>query len=459
MTTTTHPSTAGFAEWLGQRRLASALRIPHFVRWVERFLRFRATHRAETWQDTLRAFLEDLYDVSEDWQLRQAADAVTLFCSQFRVGIDTGTAAPGDGNGRPLTATNTKTVATSTPFSAESGLGILPSATLPAPAVPGADPSRDPEVLLAETRSLLELRHYALRTQRSYLGWAERFLHYLGKQAPGSITAEDARAYLSSLATHQRVAASTQNQAFNALLFFFRNVLGVELADMAATVRARQGRRLPVVLSLEETRAVLAQLAGVPRLMLELVYGAGMRLNEVVTLRVKDIDFDAGTITLRAAKGDKDRTTFLPDKVGRALRQHLEAVKVQHDQDLAAGAGEAPLPGALARKYPTAGREWPWQFVFPSRRLESDDGTIRRWHVAAATVQKAMKAAVRRANVAKPATVHSLRHSFATHLLMQGADIRRVQDLLGHRSVETTMVYTHVLQTMAPNLRSPLDEL
>jgi integron integrase len=308
-------------------------------------------------------------------------------------------------------------------------------------------------------RRLLELRHYAPRTQQSYLGWAERFLHYLDKQTTGPITAEDTRAFLSSLATRQHVAASTQNQAFNALLFFFRNVLGLELTDMAATVRARQGRRLPVVLSLDETRAVLAQLAGVPRLMLELVYGAGMRLNEVVTLRVKDIDFDAGTITLRAAKGDKDRTTFLPEKVGRTLRQHLEAVKVKHDQDLAAGAGEAPLPGALARKYPTAGREWPWQFVFPSHRLETGDGIIRRWHVAAATVQKAMRAAVRRADIDKPATVHSLRHSFATHLLMQGADIRRVQDLLGHRSVETTMVYTHVLQIMAPNLRSPLDEL
>ena len=185
-----------------------------------------------------------------------------------------------------------------------------------------------------------------------------------------------------------------------------------------------------------------------------------MRVGELVTLRVKDIDFDAGTITVRAGKGDKDRVTFLSKRLVPELRQHLEQVRALHQRDLAAGAGDAPLPGGLDRKYPNAGREWGWQFAFPSGRIEVDDrDVLRRWHVATASVQKAMKRAVRQSGIAKPASVHSLRHGFATSLLMKGADIRRVQDLLGHRSVETTMIYTHLLQSMAPDLASPLDEL
>ena len=278
--------------------------------------------------------------------------------------------------------------------------------------------------------------------------------------ADGALGPESVKAYLSYLATRRNVAASTQNQAFNALLFLYRNVLQIELGDMGNTVRAKRGRKLPVVLSPEETRGILAQVQGSPRLMLELIYGGGLRVGELATLRVKDIDFDAGTLTVRAGKGDMDRVTFLPLRLIDDIRRHLAKVKIQYERDLASGAGEASLPTALQRKYPNAGREWAWQFVFPSAKLNRDeDGVIRRWHVATPTVQKAMKSAVRRLGVAKPASVHSLRHSFATHLLMKGADIRRIQVLLGHKSVETTMIYTHVLQTMAPDLRSPLDEL
>jgi len=191
-----------------------------------------------------------------------------------------------------------------------------------------------------------------------------------------------------------------------------------------------------------------------------LVYGAGLRLGELVELRVKDLDFGAGTVMVRDGKWDKDRVTFLPKRLAPDLKAHLEEVKVIHERDLGAGAGEAPLPDALERKYTNAGREWGWQFVFPSSRLQVDDaGKVRRWHVAAASVQRAMKQAVRRSGIAKPASVHSLRHSYATALLTKGADIRRVQDLLGHKSVETTMIYLHVLQTMAPDLESPLDDL
>jgi integron integrase len=265
---------------------------------------------------------------------------------------------------------------------------------------------------------------------------------------------------LSHLATRGRVSASTQNQAFNALLFLFRNVYEVGLEGMAVTLRAKRGRKLPVVLSVEETRAIFAELSGTCLLILEVLYGSGLRLSEAVQLRVKDIDFDARCIMVRSGKGDKDRISLLPDRVRPALEQHPAQVKALHQADLASGAGAAPLPDALHRKYQNAAREWGWQFAFPSSKLANgEDGVIRRWHVSPATVQKAMKQAVRRAGIAKPASVHTLRHSFATHLLMQGVDIREIQELLGHKSEETTMIYTHVVRTMAADVRSPLDEL
>lgn len=314
--------------------------------------------------------------------------------------------------------------------------------------------------MLAEMRRILRLRHYAGSTERSYLGWCRRFLRYIGRSEEHVPTTADVQAFLSYLALQKDVASATQNQAFHGILFLLRHVLLVEPGDLSATVRAREGEKLPVVLLPEETRAVLVAVKGTHRLMLELVYGAGLRLGELLRLRIKDLDFGAGTVTVRASKGDKDRVTFLPKRLAADLKEHLKSVKAIHDRDLRLGGGEAPLPNALARKYPNAGREWGWQFVFPSGRLHVDEtGHPRRWHVAAASVQRAMKAAVRRSGITKPATVHSLRHSYATALLLKGADIRRVQDLLGHKNVETTMVYTHVLQSMTPDLSSPLDDL
>jgi len=314
--------------------------------------------------------------------------------------------------------------------------------------------------MLAEMRRLLRLRHYAPRTERVYMGWGQRFLKYVAKSGERQPTADDVQDFLSHLALQGKVSASTQNQACSGLLFLFRHVLMEDMGDLGGTVRARQGHRLPVVLSPEETRAVLAELCGTHRVMLELMYGGGLRVGELVKLRVKDLDFEAGTVTVRAGKGDKDRVTFLPKRVAPDLKEHLAEVKVVHQRDLAAGAGEAPLPDALRRKYPNAAREWGWQFVFPSTKLALDDeGTVRRWHVTPSSAQRAMKGAVRRSGITKPASCHSMRHTFATSLLMKGTDIRRVQDLLGHKSVETTMIYLHVLQSMAPDLRSPLDEL
>jgi integron integrase len=423
----------GFGDWLRTRRLAPDFKIPHFERWVERFLRMSKTRPREDWHDTLRAFIEDLSVAHmPDWQIRQAADAVSLYCGQF----------PGRAPGPA-------------PGSASGPMGAATHLATTGPA------AFDPVATLAEMERLLRLRHYSPRTERSYMGWARRYLRYLGGRRSSAPGPEDVKAYLSQLAIRDRVSASTQNQAFHALLFLHRYVLLIDLGDMATTVRARRGQKLPVVLSVAEVRGILDQLEGTRRLMLEMVCGGGLRVSELVQLRVKDIDFDACTLTVRSGKGDKDRTTPLPARVQPELRKHLEKVRALHEQDLAVGAGEAPLPDALRRKYPNAGREWGWQYVFPPARLAPDSAakTIRRWHASEATVQKAMKVAVRKAQIAKQASVHSLRHSYATHLLLKGVDIRRIQELLGHKSVETTMIYTHVMATVAPAVRSPLDEL
>ena len=301
--------------------------------------------------------------------------------------------------------------------------------------------------MVAELGRILRLRHYAPRTERTYVGWTRRFLQYVGRPGEHVPTGEDVQAFLSHLAVQRKVSASTQNQAFHAVLFLCRHVLMEELGDLSATVRAHRGPRLPVVLFPAETQAVLAELEGTRRLMLEMIYGGGLRVSELVQLRAKDLDFEAGTLTVRTSKGDKDRVTFLPKRLRPDLKKHLEKVKALHERDLAAGAGDAPLPEALARKYPNAGREWGWQFVFPSTKLAVDDeGAVRRWHVSPTSLQRAMKEAVRRSGIAKPASPHCLRHSFATALLMKGTDIRRVQDLLGHKSVETTMVSTYYRQ-------------
>ncbi len=410
-----------FEHWLRQHRLVAENRIGFTLAWVKRFLRLRATRSGEGWRDSLEAFLRDLSEGQTfDWQLRQAADAVTLYCGQFCV---------------------------------QQGTRLFPQGRSQA-----QPPTPAPQEALAEMRRLMQLRHYSPRTESCYLGWARRFLRH--RHSEGVPTPDDLKTYLSYLATRRNVASATQNQAFSGLLFLFRHVYHIELEDMGSTVRARRGPKLPVVLSVEETKSILGQLHGVTRLMLELIYGGGLRVSEVVILRVKDIDFDLRTVTVRSGKGDRDRTTFLPARAVSGLRRHLERVKRLHARDLAAGVGDAPMPSALARKYPNAGKEWAWQFVFPSKKLAADeDGVIRRWNVSTSTVQKAMKTAIRKSGVAKMASVHTLRHSFATHLLMRGVDIRRIQDLLGHKSVETTMIYTHVMKTMAPDLRSPLDEL
>jgi integron integrase len=315
--------------------------------------------------------------------------------------------------------------------------------------------------LLDRVSAELRLRHYSPRTEEAYRYWIVRFLRFHRCRHPRELGAPEVSTFLTHLAVHEHVAAATQNQALAALLFLYRHVLETDLPWLDDLVRAQRPARLPVVLSRDEVKQIFGQLQGTPRLMASLLYGAGLRLLECAHLRVKDVDFGTGQIVVRAGKGDRDRAALLPAFVVEPLRRHLERVRGQHADDLERGAGWVELPTALARKYPNAGRELAWQWAFPATRtyVEPASGQARRHHFHESAVQRAVKDAVRAAGIAKRATCHTLRHSFATHLLEDGYDIRTVQKLLGHRDVRTTMLYTHVLQRGPFGVRSPLDKL
>lgn len=315
--------------------------------------------------------------------------------------------------------------------------------------------------LMDRVRAALRVRHLSRSTEEAYTSWIRRFILFHGKRHPSEMGSAEVSSFLSSLATTRRVSASTQNQALAALLFLYREVLDVDLPWLEGVVRAKQPLRLPVVLSRDEVRFVLSQLEGAPRLMATLLYGSGLRLLECCRLRVKDLDFGRNQLTIRRGKGQKDRATMLPLGLKPDLEDHLERVRAQHQSDLSAGAGWVELPSALGEKLPAAGREWPWQWVFPATRTYTVPETRerRRHHLHETVVQHAVRRAVLASGIAKRATCHTLRHSFATHLLEDGCDIRTVQELLGHRNVATTMIYTHVLNRGPAGVRSPADRL
>jgi len=321
-------------------------------------------------------------------------------------------------------------------------------------------PARIP-TLVEVVRTALRTRHYSRRTEKAYVGWIRRYILFHAKRHPREMGAPEVSRFLTALAVEGMVTASTQNQALSALLFLYRHVLGVTLPWLDDLVRARRPRRLPVVLSRAEVGAVIAHLQGTPKLMACLLYGGGLRLLECARLRVKDVDFVANHVVVRGGKGDRDRLTILPRTVREPLRHHLEVVQRHHEQDVANGAGWVELPAALRRKYPNAGREWVWQWVFPATRLyrDSETGERRRHHLHETVLQRAVRQAIREAGIAKAAGCHTFRHSFATHLLEDGYDIRTVQELLGHRDVTTTMIYTHVLNRGPGAVRSPADVL
>lgn len=416
-----------FQNFLISRKLVLEKNASFYAYWASKFLAF--SNRNENLSVDLRIkkfsnHLKSQKNIS-DWQIKQANDALRLYINNFL-------------NGK---------ISTPSPNAPQKRL-------------------LDVSKVLSEMREAIRIKHYSYNTEQSYLDWAKRFFYYITNEKKKDINSagfdsDDVRDYLSYLALKKNVAASTQNQAFNALLFLFRDVLNVELGDLSKTVRAKRGQRLPVVLSVQEVREMFKYAKGVSLLVLHLLYGSGLRLMEAARLRVKDIDFDSNLIIVREGKGDKDRSTMLPEAVKAQLLLHLEKVKALHEKDLASGNGEVYLPDALERKYPNAAKEWHWQYVFPSANLSVDprSGKIRRHHISERTIQNAVKDASRKAKIAKHVSVHTLRHSFATHLLMNGINIREIQELLGHKNVETTMIYTHVIRDMSNVPKSPLDNL
>ena len=413
-----------FGEFLLKAQLVRPTAAPYFVRWVRRFLSRQASD--EPLADQVRGFCEELErdGGSEDWQVRQADQALRIYFVNFLKRTDW--------HRRPVSTVVDEQGRTS------------------------------PLAALEQLRTRLRTRHYYYRTECTYADWVRRFLDYTAQQQGvphPRVESEVVRDYLTHLAVRQRVSASTQNQAFCAILFLCREVLGLDVESVSPGVKAKRGERLPVVLSMPETLALLGAMSGTPHLMAALIYGGGLRVFECCELRIKDIDFDQGLVFVRRGKGDKDRSTLLADVGREELRAHLRESEAQHQADRQAGLAGVWMPDALDRKYPNAGRELGWFWVFPSRTLSTDPraGVVRRHHMSDSVIQKAVKAAAQEARIHKPVSVHTLRHSFATHLLLNGVDIRQIQEYLGHANVETTMVYTHVVKELRNPARSPLD--
>lgn len=416
-----------FQDFLIDKGFASKRHAPFYARWASKFLSYFNNNNEPDIEKNTEGFINLLIkdrNIS-DWQINQAHDALKLYLYHY------------DAN--KLLKLHSDRIQVTQP---------------------------DLNQVIKSLRNSIRIKHYSYKTERSYIGWVKRFYEYLSKtkkknQNNDSPTEEDIRDFLSQLALKLKVSSSTQNQAFNALLFLCRNVLMIELKDIKKTVRAKRGPKLPVVLSEDEIGKIFKCSSHDNLLYLQLLYGTGMRLMELVRLRVQDIDFGSNLIFIRSGKGDKDRTTVFPETLKESLDTHIKEAKALHEKDLKNGHGEVYLPFALERKYPNANKEFKWQYAFPSSKLSVDpaSGKIRRFHISEKVIQNAMSEAVKKAGILKHATVHTLRHSFATHLLLNGVNIREVQELLGHSHVETTMIYTHVLRNMSKAPKSPLDTL
>ena len=315
--------------------------------------------------------------------------------------------------------------------------------------------------LLDQVRLILRTKHYSLRTEESYINWIKRFIIFHNKMHPRTMGEEEINRFLTHLAVKEHLSASTQNQALCAIVFLYKHVLQKDLGDFGEIIWSKKSKKLPVVFSHKEAKAVIDQLSGIHWLMAMLLYGAGLRLSECLELRVKDVDFGYNQIIVRDAKGGNDRVTILPEKVKKPLRGHLREVKKIHEADLRIGFGRVYLPYALKKKYPNADKEWGWQYVFPATKISTDPrtGIRRRHHIYETVLQKAVKQAIRSAEIAKQASCHTFRHSFATHLLEAGYDIRKIQELLGHKDVKTTMIYTHVVNKGIMGIKSPVDAM
>ncbi len=327
--------------------------------------------------------------------------------------------------------------------------------------IPASEKPIQPPRLLDHVRAAMRVRHYSYSTEKNYVYWITKFAHFHSLRHPTEMGEKEISIFLNHLAIDEKVTASTQNQALCAIVFLYKHVLKKDLEDFRELVWAKKPKHVPVVFTREEVKAILSNLDKTNWMMAMLLYGAGIRLGECLQLRVKDLDFDYNQITIRDAKGDKDRIVPFPQKLKEPLKIHLEKVKKIHEKDLKQGYGSVYLPDALERKYPQASREWGWQFVFPAHFISEDprSGVRRRHHLYPTVLQKAVKTAIRKAGIVKHAGCHNLRHSFATHLLEDGYDIRTVQELLGHNDVKTTMIYTHVLNKSGLGVKSPADSL
>ena len=407
----------GFVEYLEKTSKMKAKTVSWYAKWVERFGEYVHRWNLSPWTDeSLEAFLGDLSSRLQDWQVQQAGDAVTRYRRYRRQRID-------------------------------------PTASVEAP-------SSWDRAFIAMKRELA-LQQKSPRTEKTYLHWARDFSRRVHGKAPAAVGDEDVRRYLTALALDRGVASSTQKQAFVALVFLFRHVLGREIRGVDSAVRARRPRRLPVVLSREEIASVFSHLEGTFLLMVRLIYGGGLRLSECLQLRIQDLDIASGAVTVRAGKGQKDRVTLLPQALEDPLHAHINRIRTLYEEDRSLDRPGVPVPNALDRKYPGLGKRWEWFWVFPSSRISVDprSGEPGRFHVYPSTLQRAFRVAVKQSDIQKNATIHTLRHSFATHLLEDGYDIRTVQELLGHTDVSTTMIYTHVATKNKLGVISPVDRL
>jgi len=409
-----------FEKYLEANGIVPQKRRPFYIHWVSRFLTFIGKQEVVPADDReIEPFLHQLAKSTEEWQVKQAREALRIFFYYI---------ARGD----------KKVQETIKPLEANDAWKLV----------------------IDQMKEALRLRHRSIRTEQSYLKWLRSFYSFLEGKHPGKVDSPDVKRFLSHIAVEGKVSASTQNQAFSALLFLFRNVLDRELTDISDTVRANKRRRLPVVLSRQDVQRIFSQLDGASLLMARLIYGCGLRVQECASLRIHDLDFEQSSLTIRSGKGDKDRITVLPESLKNDLHGHLDSVRRLHERDVAEGVSEGVwLPEALERKYPNAGREWGWFWLFPAGGYSTDprSGKIRRHHLHVSILQRRFKQAVRSAGIVTRATVHSLRHSFATHLLEKGYDIRTIQELLGHANLQTTMIYTHVAGRNILGVTSPLD--
>jgi integron integrase len=406
-----------FKSYLLAMHIAGPKAVDYYLHWVTRFYRFLNKQPGDTiTQQEIDAYLKHLAKSRESWQVDQAAKAISLY--QFF-------------NNRKEVGNGDKTI-----------------------------DSRDQWKKAADDmHKILRLMHRSYRTEKAYLGWVRRFYRFLGGRSPYSLESADVKDFMTHLAVEQKVSASTQNQAFNAILFLFRHILDKNIEDIGDAVRAKRNRRLPVVLTRSEIDRLFGNMHGINRLMARLVYGCGLRLQECLQVRIKDIDLEREALTVRSGKGDKDRETVLPVSLKDDLKAQIERSRSVYEQDRARNAAGVMMPGALDRKYPKACKEWVWFWVFPSymESIDPKSGTVRRHHVHHSNLQRAIKAAGHHAEIHKRITVHTLRHSFATHMLENGYDIRTIQDLLGHSDLRTTMIYTHVVKKNRHGVVSPLD--